>query len=412
MEQPIQLTFGNYGHTLHHCQVFSPDNQWIVYDTRNDDTQIGTTTRIERVNVVTKEIEVLYEVVNPNEFGPGVGAATYSPTEDKVIFIHGLDNATKDKPYGIARRSAVAIDVSFPNVPIHLDARNVIEPYTKGALRGGTHSHSWHPNGELISFTYNDEVLADQNLPNERAVGVMFPQKVIVSSNNSKENFSGEMFSVIISKLVERAKNGSDEIEKAFDECWLGNKRELIFQGWVRDDDGNRKTEIFHALLPEDLTKSDNVILEGTKTQFPSVPKGVVIKRVTYTPKGISTFRHWLRSDSTGEIIYFLMEDDNLCTNIFELNLNSYQIRQVTFHTSSIYSPINLSPDGQYLVYFCEDFLCYSSISDSSNIKVLDVDIALSGIPNFDKNGQVIYYNKYVKEKSASKFLQIFKIKV
>jgi len=408
MNQPIQLTFGTYGHTLHHCQIMSPDNQWIVYDTRNEDSQIGTTTCIERVNVQTKAIEVLYETTNHNSYGPGVGAATYSPMKERVIFIHGINFPTKENPYGMARRTAVAIDVNHPNMPIHMDARNTIYPFTKGALRGGTHSHCWHPAGELVSFTYNDEVLSNH----ERVVGVMFPKKVDVEDENSPNNFSGEMFSVVITQLVDRAKNGSDEIEKAFDECWLGEKKELVFQGWIRDDNGDRKTEIFKATLPDDLTVVDSVPLEGTEIAFPGIPKGVIIERVTRTPKGVSDFRHWLRSSPDGENVYFLMEDEYLCTNIFELSIKSGHIRQVTFHENSIHSPINISTDGTKFTYLCNQSLIVLNHFDTYNPIVLDESQWLYGIPNFDKNGQFIYYNKYVEDRSASKHLQIFKIEL
>ncbi|MBT1712553.1 DUF3748 domain-containing protein, partial [Fulvivirgaceae bacterium PWU5] len=55
-----QLTSGKYGHTLNATQVFSPDDQWVVYDTRNDDTHIGRTDGIEMVNVTTGKVVRLY----------------------------------------------------------------------------------------------------------------------------------------------------------------------------------------------------------------------------------------------------------------------------------------------------------------------------------------------------------------
>ena len=409
---PVQLTFGEYGHTLHHCQVVSPDNQWIVYDTRNEDTAIGSTNRIERVHVESKEIQVLYETKNSNEFGPGVGAVTYSPKEEKVLFIHGINNATSDKPYGMSRRTGVAINTNLPNNPIFMDARDVEFPYTKGALRGGTHSHCWHPNGELISFTYNDQVLTEGNIPNERAVGVMFPKEVNVPNSDKDDQISGKMFSVILTRLVDSAKYGSDEIEKAFDECWLGDKRSLAFQGWVKDENGNRKTEIFIAELPSDLTLETNIPLEGTKYQYPGVPKNVNIKRVTYTLKGISSLRHWLRSSPEGDSVFFLMEDANNIINIHCINLNSMEIIQITKHQYSITSPFNVSPNGKCFVYLCGNDLILYDLANEKTVILLKDDPYLYGIPNFDKSGSTILFNKYVEDKSSSKFLQIFKLEL
>jgi hypothetical protein len=413
MKNPIQLTFGKYGHTLHHNQVISPDNEWIVYDTRNEDTLIGITTRIERVNIYSKEVEILYEVKSYNEYGPGVGAATYSPKENQVIFIHGIRNSDENKPYGMSRRTGVSVKTDAPNSPIYMDARNIYSPFTKGALRGGTHSHAWNFDGTKISFTYNDYVLEKNQIHDERVVGVMFPGYVSVPEDINDENNSGKMFSVIVTDIVEHAKHGSDEIEKAFDECWLGCKDSIVFQGWVRDQNGKRKTEIFKIDLPENLsTDRKGFPLEGTEMLRPQVPKNIIQKRVSDTLKGVSSFRHWLRSDPTGNIVYFLMEDDKFCTNIFSLDLSNNKISQVTYHNESINSPFNISSDGTKLVYFSAYKLYIYDLSINQSILLLEEDLEHYGIPNFDKNGKFIFYNKYVLEENTSKFLQIFKIEL
>src|SRR5690606_26761622 len=86
----VQLIDDDQGHTLHNTQVFSPDDQWIVYDSRNKDTEIASTKAINMVHVETKEIKKLYDTGAQIPYGPGVGAASFSPTEDRVIFIHGV----------------------------------------------------------------------------------------------------------------------------------------------------------------------------------------------------------------------------------------------------------------------------------------------------------------------------------
>lgn len=412
MQKPEQLTFGRYGHTLHHCQVISKDNQWIVYDTRNEDPAIGTTTRIERVHVESKKVEVLYEIKNSNPFGPGVGAATFSPIADKVLFIHGLQNANEEQPYGQSRRSGVAIDVNFPNQPIHMDARDVVNPYTNGALRGGTHSHCWHPEGNLISFTYNDEVAEMYGIPNERMVGVMFPKKVEVASANGNENFSGEMFSFLVSKIVEHAKPGSDEIEKAFDECWVGKERKIAFQGFVRDGNGNRKTEIFMVDIPseEELNRLTN--LQGTKYTLPIIPSNLHQYRVTYTPKGISNFRHWLRSSPNGEVLYFLKEDDFGVTQLYNYNIIYNKMTQMSFHSTSIHSPININTKGDKIAYYNDNKIVVVNVNSLESEYITEVNENLEGIPNWDLTGKYVFYNAYVRNEFDEKFLQIFKIPV
>ncbi len=46
-------------HDLDNNLNFSPDNQWICYDTRPP-SGIGDTRSIERVNVLTKDIKTIY----------------------------------------------------------------------------------------------------------------------------------------------------------------------------------------------------------------------------------------------------------------------------------------------------------------------------------------------------------------
>ena len=67
---------------------------------------------------------------------------------------------------------------------------------------------------------------------------------VFVNDSNNSENNNGEMFSVIISKVHKAPQFGSNEIDKAFDECWIGvdgyikengerQKKAIAFQGNV-----------------------------------------------------------------------------------------------------------------------------------------------------------------------------------
>ena len=91
----IQLTSDNSGHTIHNTQCFSPDDQWIVFDTRNNDTLIRSTGNISMVNTRTGEITELYHTRHQTEYGPGVGAASFCPVSNRVIFIHGVRNSDK-----------------------------------------------------------------------------------------------------------------------------------------------------------------------------------------------------------------------------------------------------------------------------------------------------------------------------
>src|SRR5262249_47504091 len=129
-------------------------------------------TRIERVHAETGAVRVLYESRN----GACCGVATCSPVDDRVVFILGPENPTADWQYAPHHRHGVIVDARKPGDAYPLDARDVVPPFTPGALRGGTHLHMFRSDGNRVAFTYEDHVLA--NLPegtsdkNQRNVGV------------------------------------------------------------------------------------------------------------------------------------------------------------------------------------------------------------------------------------------------
>src|SRR5688572_17434542 len=86
VKQEIQVTDQSIGHILTNTNVWSPDGRWIVYDTRSDpagEKFDGNT--IEIVDVETGTVRETYRSRN----GAHCGAATFSPTANKVAFILG-----------------------------------------------------------------------------------------------------------------------------------------------------------------------------------------------------------------------------------------------------------------------------------------------------------------------------------
>ena len=429
----MQLTFDNSGHTIHNTECFSPDDQWIVFDTRNNDTMISSTGTISMVNTQTGEIHELYHTKHQTEYGPGVGAATFSPAANRVIFIHGIRNSDKDNPYGFTRRTGVAIDIDKPFHPIFMDARDVTPPFTPGALRGGTHAHNWSADGKWISFTYNDYIMQqlekkDSSVKDLRTVGVMVPgHPVHVPADSSEENNSGEMFSVVVAKVTKNPKPGSDEIDKAFDEGWIGTKgykkndgkwqrRAIAFQGEITNADKTKKTEVFVVDLPDDLTKANpGKPLEGTITSRPNVPAGVVQRRITHTTNGIEGPRHWLRCTPDGNLIAFLSKDDKGIIQLFGVSPNGGKISQLTFNSYSIQGPFNFSPDGNYLAYLADNSVFVTEIKTGKSQGLTDRcsnEENVTGSVVWSNNCSMLAFNKYVKDKKTGElFLQIFLIK-
>ncbi|MBA4055579.1 MAG: DUF3748 domain-containing protein, partial [Marivirga sp.] len=388
----MQLTTGPYGHTLNSTQVFSPDGQWIYYDTRNDDTHISRTGEIEKVNVVTGEISKVYSTRSQTVFGPGVGAVACHPFQNKIIFIHGLVNSTEQQPYGFTRRFGAIVKDGHSDFS-HAEARTIQEPLIAGALRGGTHAHSWSSDGEWISFTYNDFLMESLEKLNGgvrdlRTIGVMAPLENVKVASENEENFSGEYFSVVAATVTDTPEPGSDEIERAFDECWIGEKgytkpdvtmqrRAIAFQGNVRTKDGSLLTEVFVADLPEYIDRASELKpLQGTLLSRPNVPEGSIQRRVTFTtPRkhpGLQGPRFRLRTSPDGSLIYFLMNDDMGIVQVFSVPTSGGSIQQVTNLIHPVQAQFNVSPDGKKLSVIADNSIWIVDVPGGKSIRITE----------------------------------------
>ncbi|WP_460684521.1 DUF3748 domain-containing protein [Niabella aquatica] len=425
----MQLTFDKQGHCINSTQCFSPDGQWIVFDSRNHDTLLASSGEIKMVNVSTKEQKLLYKTDNQTKYGPGAGAVTFSPDGKKVLFLSGITNADKEHPYAITRRSGIVVQVKQPMIPVHMDARDIRPPYTPGALRGGTHAHTWSGDGQWISFTYNDYVLqqAEKLYPDVkdlRTIGVMFPRKVKVEDADGAENFSGEMFSILLATVVPDPAPGSDEISKAFDECWIGidgykkrdgnwQKRAVAFQGMVRDMDGKDKSEIFIADIPDDLEETFvSNTLSGTDKTLPHVPGLVKKKRITFTENGVSLLpRHWLRSTPDGALIGFLAKDHKGLIQLFGVSVISGELRQLSFLKHSIAGPFNFSADGKHAAFISAGSVFVCNIQNGKLYRLTRQNGELEGAVAWSPKGDGLCYNQYVPGSDGNKYLQLFYVK-
>jgi hypothetical protein len=324
----IQLTNDDHSHMINESQCFSKDGSWIVYDTRNVGMPIPENPEIAMVHTATRKIKSLYKAPGNTEFGPGVAAVTFSPVENKAIFIHGIRNCSESNPYSFSRRTGTAVSIDKIGELEFMDARDIFPPFTSGALRGGTHAHSWSADGNWVSFTYNDDVIAKKALVDPaykdlRVVGVMNNSRSVkVPHTDNLENNNGTMFAAVVTEVTETPAWNTDQIDKAFDEGWIGTdgyikpngerqQRAIAFQGNVRDAQGKTLTEVFVVDLPNDITKArPGFPIEGTETMRPCVPAGVTQRRITFTTKGIHGPRFWLRTTPDGKHIGFLAADE------------------------------------------------------------------------------------------------------
>jgi WD40 repeat protein len=386
----LQVTDRPTGHILTNTNVWSPDGKWIVYDTRSDpagEKFDGDT--IEIVNVDTREVREIYR----SRRGAHCGVATFSPKENRVVFIGGPENPTADWQYNAWHRQGLVVDLDNENAAAPLDARDIAPPFTPGALRGGTHVHVFDPDGEWVAFTYEDHVLALLDAAaksaahdaNQRNVGVSVPIGPTRVKHDHPRNHDGNTFSVVVTRTVNSPRRGSDEISRAFEDSWVGShgyvradgtrqRRAIAFQGQVVDENGKSLSEVFIVDIPDDITLAGDAPLAGTSTTRPAPPRGVRQRRLTHTADrkfpGLQGPRHWLRSSPDGSRIACLMRDDQGIVQIWTISPNGGEPQQLTHNAFDVASAFNWSPDGRRIAFIADNsvFVCDAASGASTRL--------------------------------------------
>ncbi len=371
-----QLTDGPKNHLLTNINVWSHDSQWIYYDVRSDasGSQFDGD-RIERVHVATGLVEVLYR----SRHGAHVGVVTVCPHSDKIVFIHGPEVPTEDWNYAAHHRRGVVVSPtnSAPQSVSNLDARDLIAPFTPGALRGGSHVHVFSHDGLCASFTYEDHVLATQHgadsQRNQRNVGVSMASGQVLVPKAHPRNHDGEFFSVLVTRTTDEPELGSDQINRAYEDAWIGEQgymksdgqrqfRALAFIGDCVSNAGRPLPELFVVDLPDNLTIPGDGPLCGTPLTRPLPPRGTLQRRLTFTGQrkypGLAGVRHWPRSSPDGSQIAFLMRDDTGVSQLWLISPLGGEPRQLTHGSQPIASAFSFRSDGRGVACVIGDAVC------------------------------------------------------
>lgn len=375
-----QITFAPRNHQLTNINTWTPDSQWLAFDVRPSGASFTGET-IERVNVTTGETEVIYRA----QHGAHVGVVTVHPQEDKYVFIHGPEYPDASWQYDFHhRRGAIAHSGEVKN----LDAMDITAPFTPGALRGGTHVHVFSPDGQFVSFTYNDHVLHERDAALDlRNVGVAAPFGPVQPQGNHPREYAGVFWSVLISRTTPTPRPGSDEINRAYEEGWVGN-HQLAFIGDTLSERGEKVPELFIVDLPHDETgwkRAGDEPLEGTADKMPAPPAGVMQRRLTFThenryPGLVNVPRHWVRSIPQGSKIAFLMRDDNGIVQLWLIATEGGEPQQLTHNTTDIQSAFNWHPSGEALGFVLENRIaCCDARSGEVTFLTSDHDNPPSG---------------------------------
>lgn len=307
-----QISHSDKNHALDNNDNFSPDNRFLCYDTRGTvfNDNIGNSKTIEKIEISTGIETVLYnpESMTGEQAAPGVGAVSWHPANDKMIFIHGplLDEVEARGYYAIPNRTGVEVSADGLSTITKVDMRDIAtdRPTTPGAQRGGTHRHEYSRNGKRIGFTYDDFL----NTKIDRTIGYMEANKMAPAGYT-------HYFAVIL-KPAEKDKSKPGEIEKAYGDSWVdpaGTMRAFI--GKVRAENGvDFQTDLFVADIPEsvDITTA----FSGNGDEYPKPPKGISIRRLTNSGKveGI------VRGSFDGEMIAYLSPDNSGVMQVFVIN--------------------------------------------------------------------------------------------
>ena len=383
-----QITAGPGGKIICNISVWSPDGQCIVYDTRSDPAgSVFDGNTIMLVNVSNGDLKELYRSSN----GAHCGVVTFNPHAPEVAFILGPEHPTADWQYCAWHRQGVVVNLRTLAPKTNLDARDIVPPFTPGALRGGSHVHVWDGAGRWVSFTYEDHVLAQfesaspTNDINQRNVGVSVPGHPVRVGHVHPRNQDGAGFTILATRTVALPRPGSDEINRAFEESWVGangyiradgarQPHALAFQGQVVSAAGQTLSEVFIVNLPEDVTQPGGGPLCGTETRAPYPPLGTTQRRLTFTADrqfpGIQGPRHWLRSSPDGSQIAFLMKDDAGIAQFWTISPNGGSPRQVTRNQWPVASTFSWSPNGRLVAHVMDNSVCVTEMASGQTSRL------------------------------------------
>lgn len=350
-----QITFTPRNHQLTNINTWAPDSNWLVFDVRPSGASFTGET-IERVNVHTGELEVIYRATQ----GAHVGVVTVHPKSEKYVFIHGPENPDETWDYDFHHRRGVIVSQAEVT---NLDAMDITAPYTPGALRGGSHVHVFSPSGEFVSFTYNDHVLHERSPALDlRNVGVAAPYGPVNVSAQHPREYSGSRWCVLVSQTTPAPKPGSDEINRAYEEGWVGEST-LAFIGDTLSVTGEKVPELFIVDLPQNESgwkQPGDAPLEGTEATMPAPPSGIHQRRLTFTherafPGLVNQPRHWVRSNPQASEIAFLMRDNHGVVQLWLISPQGGEPRQLTCCATGIQSAFNWHPSGKWLGFVLEN---------------------------------------------------------
>ena len=409
-----QLTFASRHHQLTNINVWTADSQWLAFDVRPSGASFTGET-LERVNVESGDVEVVYQAKE----GAHVGVVTVSPDlPPRYVCIHGPEHPDESWHYDFHHRRGVIVQNGEAQ---NLDACDITPPFTAGALRGGSHVHVFSPDGSRLSFTYNDHVMHEWDTRQDlRNVGIAVPLHAVTPPKQHPREYDGSHFCVLVSATTAQPKPGSDDINRAYEECWIGNQGyikpdgrqqrwAIAFIGDTLSPQGDKQPDIFVVDLPdalEDYARAGDTPLEGRNDCLPAPPAGVTQRRVTFSGLAQQP-RYWLRASSDGSAIAFLKADRQGVIQLWSVSPNGGEPRQITQLASSIQSAFSWHPEGKAIAFVCDNSVmrCDVSSGDCQRLTVQRDEAPSGDAVVWSPDGKQIAYMREVNG-----WRQLFKV--
>jgi hypothetical protein len=198
-------------------------------------------------------------------------------------------------------------------------------------------------------------------------------------------NHAGNFFSVVATTTVNQPRPGTDDIQRAYEDAWVGAHGyrrtdgrwqwpALAFLGELLDAAGKPFAELFIVDLPDDVTRPGDGPLEGTSTRRPAPPAGTRQRRLTFTADkkfpGVQGPRHWPRSSPDGSQIAFLMRDEAGVVQLWTVSPNGGAPRQVTADPWDVESAFTWGPRGTRIAYVGDGSVMTVDVASGKSTRV------------------------------------------
>lgn len=413
-----QVSFTPLNHNLDNNDNFSAGDRFVCYDTR-DSVVLGNgaSRSIMKLELASGRETTIYApspvIVDPVDAAPGVIACSYDPVADEVVFIHGpLVSETKQFGfYGKTNRRGAIMAASGKGSVRFLDLRDVTnEITTPGAHRGGSHRHEFSSDGKRIGFTYDDHLLTQFG----RTVGYM--------ERTPKAPKGALAWFAVMVPVVPTGTARPGQLESAAFDSWIGPHGYMRgFIGKVKEDDGGYHESLFVADVPAsvDITTSNS----GTRTRFPTPPKGISIRRLTHdNAMGV------VRGSPDGNRIAYMARDKAGRMQVFVIDSHGSDRSadparrpvQVTSFSSGVRGGFRWHPSGNTISAVAEGGIfavCAKPGKFFGKAYRMGEGGRIQG-PVWSRSGKLLAYNRNVPAKDSSgrivknarggDFLQVF----